>query len=427
MSPGSVLSPDDRAGPQCSLVAIGPPAQCQGARRQREVTEVDWRALPGATHPEAPAPLPGDDETLILLEWPARSLLIETSRIIAIEGPAAAHRRIATDEARSLLGEQRRRQLREDRLSAMIGYVDALNRAVKRTQVHDILRQHVLNLVEAFAAVILEHDAEKGGWRASQESSLLPIGFRIPAVSRFGKMGVISPSELQQMRALAPLRTLTDARMLLHVPIGSDAVLLLVERRTERIPDYEEWELLRAISNQADATLERVRLFEEVRLLSLTDPLTGLANRRQMDVAFERVISAAARGEPLSVVMIDLDHFKQVNDTLGHQAGDRLLKKVADAMREVARGSDLVVRYGGDEFMLILPGTRSPSTVVQRLRERLGKEVQFTEGIAQWGPETETAEALVAAADAALYAARARMRGHSASAEIRSSGHVDHR
>ncbi len=150
---------------------------------------------------------------------------------------------------------------------------------------------------------------------------------------------------------LAPLFAGLRAASLAHVPFGKQGVLFLVEHRTGRVFEQEDWHLLGTLADQAGAALEWARLYEEVRALSLTDPLP-----RRMDVVLQHSIAAARRGDGLVVAMLDLDGFKAINDMHGHPEGDRFLCEVSRALREEAHGSDLVVRYGGDEFLLVLSG-----------------------------------------------------------------------
>jgi two-component system cell cycle response regulator len=163
---------------------------------------------------------------------------------------------------------------------------------------------------------------------------------------------------------------------------------------------------------------ERERLLREVTRLSTTDPLTGLSNRRHFDAAAKlEVIRARRYGRPLSAVMVDLDHFKRVNDTHGHAAGDRVLVAVADLCIRLARTTDLKARLGGEEFCLLLPETPAESSRV--LAERLRADVEAlpfdadgrafrvtaSMGISGYVPGDELAS-LVGRADAALYAAK---------------------
>src|SRR5206468_1484395 len=97
--------------------------------------------------------------------------------------------------------------------------------------------------------------------------------------------------------------------------------------------------------------------FEALEQLAATDPLTGLANRRGCEQAITSEVSRAKRErKPLSCILIDIDRFKQVNDTFGHQAGDQVLRELSALLRRSVRAYDIVSRWGGEEFLLILPG-----------------------------------------------------------------------
>jgi diguanylate cyclase (GGDEF)-like protein len=146
--------------------------------------------------------------------------------------------------------------------------------------------------------------------------------------------------------------------------------------------------------------------------LAAVDPLTGVGNRRLFDQALGVEIARARRyAEPLSLVLADLDHFKRVNDTRGHAAGDEVLREVGRALRECARGADVVARYGGEEFAIILPHTTLEQALrfAERARRAIGAlpaGVTASFGAAQLGPQDDAAR-LAAAADAALYRAKA--------------------
>jgi diguanylate cyclase (GGDEF)-like protein len=149
------------------------------------------------------------------------------------------------------------------------------------------------------------------------------------------------------------------------------------------------------------------------------DPLTGLDNRKVLDESLERYVTLSeAAGEPLCAIMLDLDHFKAVNDTYGHQGGDAVLKSTAGILiRSYLRKGDLLVRYGGEEFCVLLPSThakdavRLTENVLEALRRRPvpfnGKSIQVTAsaGVAELR-DAEPGESLVHRADEALYAAK---------------------
>ena len=177
--------------------------------------------------------------------------------------------------------------------------------------------------------------------------------------------------------------------------------------------DAADLELLRAFANQAAIALEDARLFEQVRALSVTDALTGLANRRRLDRELEREFAAARRGRKLVAVMFDLDDFKQHNDRFGHLAGDRALKHFADALNTCTRAMNMAARFGGDEFFALLAdGDRKGAEVfVQRVRARFEKTMReagntllhVSAGIAEFQPDMNSPSELVEAADRALY------------------------
>lgn len=175
----------------------------------------------------------------------------------------------------------------------------------------------------------------------------------------------------------------------------------------------------------ADAQLRLMVDLLGARADAAHDALTGLANRRAAD---ERVVAECARahrsGEPLSVLMLDLDYFKRINDSHGHAAGDVVLVAVAQVLREELRGIDLAARYGGEEFLAVLPatGARGALDVAERLRTRIAglrmdyegceQRVTTSVGVATLAA-SEIAAALLERADAALYAAKAAGRNRS--------------
>jgi diguanylate cyclase (GGDEF)-like protein/PAS domain S-box-containing protein len=149
--------------------------------------------------------------------------------------------------------------------------------------------------------------------------------------------------------------------------------------------------------------------------LAESDSLTGLRNHGAMQARLDEEVAHARRvGLPLSVVMVDVDHFKSFNDTWGHPAGDRVLMRVADVLRESARDTDLVARYGGEEFALVLPATDrgGAAVVADRVRAAvaaitgLERRVTVSVGVATLVAAHPDPAALLAAADAALYAAK---------------------
>jgi len=170
----------------------------------------------------------------------------------------------------------------------------------------------------------------------------------------------------------------------------------------------------------------------ELERLSVTDELTGLANRRRLTVELERELRRSDRhGHTFAILMLDVDRFKKFNDTWGHPAGDVVLKRVANTLRECVRDVDTVARYGGEEFMVILPET--PAAEAARVAERIraGTErdrftpegakadlnITVSVGYAVFPEHAETPDALVEAADQALYRSKASGRNRVSPAE----------
>lgn len=179
-------------------------------------------------------------------------------------------------------------------------------------------------------------------------------------------------------------------------------------------------DLTLTLSEQISMALANLRLQEMLRMQSILDPLSGVFNRRYMESTLERELLRAKRGgRPLAITMIDVDHFKQFNDRFGHDAGDALLRAFGGLLKSIIRGDDVACRYGGEEFVLIMPG--APESIASeraaQLRAALaGLEIQhhghalgpvtISCGIAVFPGHGASAENLLEAADAALYEAK---------------------
>jgi diguanylate cyclase (GGDEF)-like protein len=207
------------------------------------------------------------------------------------------------------------------------------------------------------------------------------------------------------------------------LPILGFTTLFLVSARALSGRYEREYRELMALRNELEQRVhDRTHALEEAnRMLaemSRTDSLTGLANRRAFLEASERELHRAARTrQDCSVVMVDLDHFKQINDRHGHAAGDAILRTAASSLRSVLRGEDLVARWGGEEFILFLPNTdsRAALLVAEKARSTLAA-VRHDVGDGSTGitgsfgvathREARTLESTIAAADHALYRAK---------------------
>lgn len=198
------------------------------------------------------------------------------------------------------------------------------------------------------------------------------------------------------------------------------------------MPIGETWtearrQLAHTYVNTAHSALMSLHLLSEAEKQSMTDALTGLYNRRSMEQLLQREVALSERhGHPLSLVMIDMDKFKEINDAHGHAAGDYMLKSFADCVRITLRKTDLAFRYGGDEFVIALPQTHvgQAQQVVQKLRQayasvdfgdaiaNLQHQPTLSIGLAERSKATNllTLSALLSGADQALYDAKANNR-----------------
>jgi len=180
------------------------------------------------------------------------------------------------------------------------------------------------------------------------------------------------------------------------------AVAMAVNEPTDSISAYvivvaTIWVAVTVLSN----------LVNTMRAQAVSDQLTGLLNRAGFRAAAEREQSLAARtGSPLSLAVIDLDDFKSVNDRDGHEGGDRVLVELAARWSALLRRSDVLGRYGGDEFVLLMPATDGPAAQVALARLRVDSPIAWSSGVAQW-VAGESLDECLARADRVLYADKA--------------------
>lgn len=188
---------------------------------------------------------------------------------------------------------------------------------------------------------------------------------------------------------------------------------------------HSEVRLLTLLADQAAIAIINARLHDKVRQQALNDPLTGLPNRRALDAQLDNEIKRSSRsGSHFTVIMMDLDNFKVINDMHGHNIGDRVLQQITRYLKEALRTTDFLARYGGDELALILPDTGWPQAevVINKVLEQVGGfpidlpdgEVTYlsiSAGLAIFPRHAVSAANLLRSADEALYRAKRRNRG----------------
>jgi diguanylate cyclase (GGDEF)-like protein/PAS domain S-box-containing protein len=239
----------------------------------------------------------------------------------------------------------------------------------------------------------------------------------------------LTPEELEGQKSPDYYVDLADRERIL-AKVNADGLVDNEAVRMRRRSGEEFWVLLSAraiefegapalLGGMSDITPQK-RLEEKLRELAMQDELTGLYNRRHfLELAEAEITRVRRTGAPLSVAMLDIDHFKRVNDFFGHAAGDQVLRELARAMRESLRGSDVPARHGGEEFVVLLLDTPldGAMAVTERLRERVGgnevalgqgrvARITVSAGVAELAPG-ERLEALLERADEALYRAKA--------------------
>jgi diguanylate cyclase (GGDEF)-like protein/putative nucleotidyltransferase with HDIG domain len=215
----------------------------------------------------------------------------------------------------------------------------------------------------------------------------------------------------------------TDYRSMVAVPLVKDDLLLgALSVYSTDLAEYtdDHMRLLETVTRLASDALANALHHAQAESNALTDPLTGLPNARCIQVRFDAEVSRARRtGQPFQVVMLDLDHFKQVNDTFGHKIGDKMLREVANIIHAQLREYDFLARYAGDEFVAILQDLDGPEVteLTERIEAAVSKfslavrgerraQVGISLGAATYGKDGESLDHLLIAADQAMYSAK---------------------
>jgi len=261
---------------------------------------------------------------------------------------------------------------------------------------------------------------------AAMDVVAVPVG-RIEAGEHVHDVGwpsigvrtLVAQAEKAALSLDGPARVEADGWVAIAEPLRLPAGGTLAVAGPRTTLAAEDERLLAYLSGQAASALQVIDLHEQLQRQATMDEMTGLANRRRFQEALGKAIAHAHRtGEPLSLVLVDVDNFKRVNDTYGHQCGDSVLRALGAILRARTRAADTAARYGGEELAVIMPGTDAAGACIsaEELRTAVAAAVvdgpdwpvtvTASFGVAEIGPMVADGEALVAAADAALYIAK---------------------
>jgi two-component system cell cycle response regulator len=278
-------------------------------------------------------------------------------------------------------------------------------------------RERIVSALGAEHRVELESDAQQALFRLAEgEFDLLMLSLEL---ERFDALRLVGQVRTVERTRHLPILLVTEpeqsARLLRGLDLGANDYI---------VRPIDKNELLARVRTQVRRRRYAEQLRDNVQQsmeLAVTDPLTGLFNRRYMERHLGTLVEkSAGRGKSLSVLILDIDYFKSINDQFGHDAGDDVLREFADRMRTCVRGIDLACRYGGEEFVVVMPDTDlSVATMVaERIRRRIAGEpfpihrgeraieVTISIGIAARTSPHDDATAILKRADEALYRAK---------------------
>ncbi|HEV2999391.1 MAG TPA: diguanylate cyclase [Solirubrobacteraceae bacterium] len=323
----------------------------------------------------------------------------------------------------SAVNERELRRRRYD-LEALAGMARRLEQAAGSTPVAEVLVDHVRETFDVERAAVLASPdgaplqvlAHRGDVRVEVAVDPEP-GSAIAGA--MGTRGTRLVSHLDPEADASLAAALPDARNVVIVPLSAEgqaigAVVLEHAMRAGTRIERRVVGMLERFAAHGALALRNAWLLEQVQHLAATDSLTGLPNRETFQRSLSQEVARASRtGGEMTVLLMDLDHFKRINDTLGHQTGDEVLRAVAAVLDESCRPFDTPARYGGEEFGVVLPNTGDADAraAAERLRTaieaaEINPAVTVSIGLASFPSDGRDGDALVRAADEALYASK---------------------
>ncbi len=348
---------------------------------------------------------------------------LDIHKLVATIDKAVETKRLAADNRRML-----------HQLAAINSVAVAVNQSLDLKSIVEHTVKHVHAALEPDDAWIFLVDSARhalvlkshiGLDDVAQDLIHAPIRVGEDLIGRVAEAGhpiIISERAHQDPRATRPHWRRIHCNAFAAVPIlAKEHVLGVLGAATrgdnKRTFSIHDTQLLEGIAGQVGLAIENARIYDEMQRLAMIDELTGLSNRRHFFNSLEREIARAKRkGDAFGLIMFDLDNFKSFNDRFGHLAGDEALQHIARAARRAVRRMDLIGRYGGEEFVILLPESNREGTVevAERLRAEAaavdglpqGERLTVSAGVAVFPIHGREVDQLVRAADEALYQAK---------------------
>lgn len=385
------------------------------------------------------------NEMVAQLDAMARELQVQQDELIRRNDTLILE---IAERERAEAAEREQRKLAETLQAAAM----ALNATLDYEEVLDVILERISDLISYDSAVIMEVEGMHARVRraknyhrygADVEQRVLEACFDIPNTPNlFAMYTTLKPfviSDVDQYPGWDRRKTGNPVRSWLGAPIyahGQVLAFFSLDKLESNYYQEEHAHKLEMFANHAALAMVNARLFQEIQRLAITDTLTGLYNRRYFfERACQEFVRSCRYGRPLTIIMLDLDHFKAVNDNYGHPIGDIVLQTTSRVVSQTVRKSDLVARFGGEEIVLLLPETnlQQGETLAERLRQKIATtyipvnehSITVTASFGVCGgvpsdnqPEPQRAiEMLIELADQALYQAKQAGRNRVCSAE----------
>ncbi|MBP1465867.1 diguanylate cyclase [Candidatus Chloroploca sp. M-50] len=291
-----------------------------------------------------------------------------TNRLL---GQEIVARRAAEERNAHLLAHERERVLRLDQL---LNEMMIISGPLDLTSVYQAIVNGVTRVLPCVSAALARAQQANTYLEIVAVANLSPdvVGIQIPWQDPF--LGRVAAEKIMlQWETSPPELQSTGETLAAPLIVGDrlEGIIVVVEATSKISFDHADFQLLRLFTQQATIAIQNTRLFEEVQHLARIDPLTGLFNRRYFYEIAQRDLERMRRSRgSLGLMLLDIDHFKQINDQYGHHAGDQALQLVADLLRQRVRTADVSARFGGEEMVVLLPDASLEQTLVVAERIR---------------------------------------------------------